>query len=176
MGAYTDSGERVLLNASENHIGEVGGKSDIFNPDALVVTAGAYHANDVIGGLLTLSNAVRVSGGTALLQSLFVLDAANQKAAMEILVFNSNPSASTFTDNAAPVIHADDRAKIIRRISVLASDYVTIGGLAIADISPGSRVVKAAGSRNLYMVITTPGTPTYVATSDLSVSVGMLED
>lgn len=153
----------------------VSGSTDILSP-SITVSTSAYSANDVVGGKITVPNAMRVSGGTGILQSLCIIDKANQKAALEILIFDSDPSSGTYTDNGAFTWNATDGAKLIRRISVAASDYATFGTAAIADISPGGKVLKATGSKNLYAVIVTTGTPTYAATTDLAVRWGILQD
>lgn len=164
----------VASNASEYHIGEVGGKTFVVAP-AITVTAGAYHAGDNIGGILTLTAAARVAAIGTTLTRLSVLDAANQKAQLELLFFSANPAASTFTDNAAPVIHANDVAKFVGRITVYASDYLVVGAKAVACIANiGLAMIPAATS--LFCVILTPGTPTYAATSDLGISMAFYQD
>jgi hypothetical protein len=161
--------------AGENHVGEVGGNSRIITP-TLAVTAAAYSANNCVGGLLTLTNAMRISSGSGLLQSVLIIDRANQKAALDILIFNASP-AGTFTDKAAfPTLSLADDLLVIRRISIGASDYVTIGGTAFATIPALSKVVQASGSANLYAAMVTTGTPTYAATTDLIVRFGFLRD
>ncbi|MBU2395757.1 MAG: hypothetical protein KKH70_20675, partial [Gammaproteobacteria bacterium] len=50
------------IAAGETHLGEVGG-SGITIQQTPTVTAGAYSANDAVGGLLTFANAGRVSAG-----------------------------------------------------------------------------------------------------------------
>lgn len=164
----------VAPNASEYHIGEVGGNTFTRAP-TITVTAGAYHANDNIGGVLTLANAARLVGiGTALTR-ISILDAANQKAQLELLFFNASPAASTFTDNAAPVIHANDVAKFVGRVTVYASDYLTVGAKAVACIANiGLAMIPDVTS--LFCVVLTPGTPTYAATSDLGISMAFYRD
>ena len=164
------------ITAGETHIGEVGGSTDQISPTVTVDTA-AYSAGDVIGGKLTLTNAMRVSGGTGLLQSLLLIDASGtQKPALEILIFNSDPTASTLTDQATISVHADDVSKVIRKIDISASDWTLIGSKYYADLSPGSRVLKASGSRNLYAAIVAVGTPTFAAATNLSIRFGILRD
>lgn len=162
------------LPAGEAHLGEVGGKTTVVAP-AITVTAGAYHANDNIGGTLTLTGAARVAGGGTTLTRLTVTDAANQKAQLELLFFSANPTASTFTNNAAPVIHANDIAKLVGRVTVYASDYATINSMGIACLANiGLAMVPTTAA--LYLAIVTPGTPTYAATSDLRMSLAFFQD
>lgn len=164
------------LGAGENHIGAVGGHTAQTEAAPVVSTTPAYSAGDCVGGLLTISNAVRVSGGTAVLQSLFLRDTSNQKAALTLLIFNANPSASTFTDNVALAIHANDIDKIIRCINIAAADYTTVDSKAFVDLSPGGRVLKAASGTSLYAALLTSGTPTYAATTALLLRLGLLQD
>jgi hypothetical protein len=170
--------EQILLAAlvagGEAHIGEVGGNTFVVAP-AITVTAGAYHANDDVGGVLTLANAARVSGKGTTLTRVSILDAANQKAQLEMLFFGATPADSTFTDNAAPVIHANDVAKFVGRVTVYASDYLVVGAKAVACIANiGLAMIPAATS--LFYVILTPGTPTYAATGDLGISLAFYRD
>jgi hypothetical protein len=163
------------LPAGENHTGAVGGHTVQIDTGIVVDTA-VYASGDVMGGKLTLTNAMRVSGGSGILQSVFVQDAANQKPAFELLIFNSDPSAGTYADNAAFTYHVNDRVKCIRRISIMAADYVTLGGVAIADLSPGGRALVASGSRHLYAICVLTSAPDFAATSDLVIRLGILQD
>lgn len=162
------------LVASEAHIGEVGGNTIVIAP-AITVTAGAYHAGDNIGGVLTLANASRATAIGTTLARVSVLDAANQKAQLEILFFSATPASSTFTNNAAPVIHASDVGKYVGRCTVYASDYLTVGAKAVACIANiGLAMIPAATS--LFYVILTPGAPTFAAVTDLAISMAFYRD
>lgn len=158
--------------------GNLGGYTATAAPTITVSTSPAYSAGDLVGGKLTLSSILRTSGGTALIQSLLLRDTSNQKAALELIIFDSDPSSTTFTDNAALSINAADVSKIIRRISIAAADYVTIGSIAVADVGPVSKVLKAATGVDLYacLMAATGSTPTYASTSALSLTVGVLQD
>lgn len=144
------------------------------------VTAGAYNATtkNSVGGKQTLPGAVPISGGVAILQSVLVLDKANQKAPLTILLFNGDPTGGTYTDNGQ-VNLSTDISKVIRKINVTAVDYETIDNsgtdYAVAEIAPISKLVKAASGTSLYAVIITTGTPTYASTSDLTVRFGFLQ-
>jgi hypothetical protein len=172
----TNGNQKVQLTAGELHIGEVGGSSAQIQPTLAVDTA-AYQAGDCVGGKLTLTNAMRVSGGTGVLQSLFLMDrSGTQKPALEILIFNADPTSSTLTDNSAVSLHADDISKVIRRLSIAATDWVLVAGNYIADLSPGGRILAASGSANLYATIVAVGAPDFVATTDLIVRFGIMRD
>jgi hypothetical protein len=172
LGAAAAAG---ALAAGENHLGSVGGNTaSLIKP--LTVSTSAYSAGNCVGGLITLTGALRTGGPlTGLLQSVFVADKSNQKAALDLLFFTSIP-AGTFTDHAAfPTLTQADALLVRRRVSIAASDYVTVGGSAFADISAIGKVISGAAT-TLYLAIATTGTPTYANAADLQVTVGILQD
>jgi hypothetical protein len=154
--------------------GNVGGFTKVIHVQPTVNTA-AYSAGNTVGGIQTLTNAVRVSGGTAVLESIHIIDRANQKAAFDILIFESNPAAATTTDHAAFVWSTDD-LKLIGHVAVSAADYVTVGGEAVAHETSLGIALQASGSANLYVVAVTSGAPDYVAATDLQFTYGLLQD
>lgn len=164
-----------ITGSSENVIGRVGtnGNVAIVSP---VVSLTAYSANDALGGKLTITNAVRVSGGTGTLLSIGILDRANQKPAGTLIIFNADPTAATITDNLAFVFSTDD-LKVIHEIPVLASDYITINNKAFANLSNLGREVKAnAATTSLFAAFVLSSTPTFVATTDVQITFGIAQD
>lgn len=155
--------------------GNVGGFTTVIKDTAVVSTSPAYTAGDAVGAKRTLANAVRVSGGTGILDSVTLLDRANQKAAMELILFDSDPASATITDNAAFVYSTDD-LKVLARITIGPSDYVTLNGKAIAQLKGLSVALKIASGTSLFAALVTTGTPTFVATTDVQLSVGILQD
>lgn len=172
----TNAGAPALA-AGEAHLGAVGGWSEIITVVPTVNTS-IYVAGNCVGGLLTLTNALRGSPNTrftGIWQSVFVVDTSNQKAALDILLFTSLP-AGTFTDHAAfPTLTRADGQLVRRRVSIAATDYVTVGGTAFAEISSIGKVVKGAAA-TLYAACNTPGTPTYANAADLQLGFGFLAD
>ncbi len=147
--------------------------SKLISPTITVDTS-AYTIGDCIGGKLTLTDAVRVSGGSGVLQTITIVDSSNIKPALEIIIFNSNPTAATLTDGSA-IAFSTDVSKVIQRIPVYASDYTTVGGVAIATITPGM-IVQAVGSANLYAALNAVAAHDFLATGDLQVKFGFLQD
>jgi hypothetical protein len=148
-------------------------QSKIVSPTITVATS-VYEADDCVGGKLTLTDAVRVSGGSGVLQNITVLDASATKPAFEILIFNADPTAATLTDQAAIAL-STDVAKVIHRIPVYTSDYTTVAGVSIADVNVG-KVVQAVGSDNLYACIAATAAHDFAATSDIKMHFGFLQD
>jgi hypothetical protein len=167
--------------SGEDHIGQTGGHTFQCKP-TITTTGTAYAAGDVVGGELVLANAMRVVGGSGVLQDVHVEDTTNQKANLTILIFNQDPGL-TYTDNAAVPTLTNDAAKIVRRVNIAASDYETIGGIAVADVAVSKTVKNAASpsSKDLWAVVaitggTTP-TPTYGANgTSLQITFGFFQD
>lgn len=156
----------IAAPSTEALIGAVVGAGAIVTPTITVSTSPAYSAGDSIGGKLTLANAVRISGGISLLQSIMIADRANQKAIGTIFIYNADPAAATLTDNAAMVNSTDD-FKIVAQIPVITSDYVSVNSKAYANLRNIGALVKAASGTTLYASFCVTNTPTFVATSDL---------
>ena len=183
-GGWARKYESILgnLSAGEAHIGEVGGNTVLVSITP-VVTAGAYHANDIVGGtgagaglgINTLANAVRLTGGSGIIQSLVISDLAAQNAVFEIYLFSANPAAGTYTDNGALTIHDTDALLCIGRIDVAAGDYKSLANNSIACVRSIGLPIKVSAT-SLFVIIRTTGTPTYASTSDLKLTFGILRD
>jgi hypothetical protein len=160
---------------SQPVINEVGDRLDVTTSEDCLnlsvtptITAGAYHANDVIGGKQTLTSVMRANGGYADLDCLTVIDKSGQAKRLQIVFFDSDPTVGTYTDNGAPTF-STDLAKIVGTLLFRDVEYVmTVNGMAMGTISEvGLQLKSAAATRNLYFIVTTPDTPTYGSTSDL---------
>lgn len=159
------------LNATV--VGNIGGFTTVIK-DATAVTAAAYSAGNAVGGKRTLTNAVRTPG-TGILQSVTILDRANQKAAMTVFIFDQNPAAATITDRAAFVFSTDD-LNVIAQVNFSAGDYTTTNSKAVACISGLNIPLKAASGTTLYAAVVTSGTPTFANTTDVQVEFGIFQD
>ena len=137
---------------------------------APTVTAGAYSAADVVGGLLTFS--VNSPSGCGSINKLVITDDANQKAAGSLFLFNAAPTS--IANNAAGNLAIADLKKIVSVIAVVADDYKTVNGNAYAVIDDINDVYKADGKGNLYGYFICSGTPTYTAATDLTLTLSVL--
>ncbi len=127
------------------------------------VTAGAYSTNDVVGGLLTFSG---LRNGT--LQAITICDNATQAVNYLLVLFESAPT--TIADNATFDIADADLDKIIYQDSLTSASerqaftdnsYHYLYGLSVPLWSAGGTV---------YGFLITTSTPTYAATSDITVT------
>ena len=136
-----------------------------------VITAGAYSANDVVGGLLTFQLAPEAPAGVNPASGFVVVvtisDDDNEKAALELHLFREAPTA--IADNAAFAPTFADLKKRIGSVAIAAGDYVTINSNAQA-VKSGIEMEFYAPNGVLYGYLVATGTPTYSATSDLAIA------
>lgn len=138
------------------------------------ITAGAYAANDAVGGELTFTDALRESGGSGVILDVVITDKAKQNAALKLVLFSQ-----TFTetaDNAAMTVTDADLVSCLGVIDIAAGDYDDFADNSVATVTGVNLGVVASGSANLFGQLYTTGTPTYVSTSDLQVRLVVLQD
>jgi hypothetical protein len=155
-------------------LGNVGGMTGVVKIVPTVTASAAYAAGNAVGGKQTL--AVLSPNSTGILESLIILDKSNQKAALDIFIFDADPTAATITDKTGFVFSTDD-VKVIARVSVASGDYATVNSKAVAVKSGLGIALKAAsGGTSLYAAVVTSGTPTFASASDLQFVWGVLQD
>lgn len=137
-------------------------------PD-LASFATPYSSGDVLGAVNTIAGAVNDSKGVAKLDTIIVLDKANQKSDIDLVFFDSAPDNSIGADNAAYALNDADLSKVVGRVSVAAANYVssstTNAEATIKDVELSMQSI--AGSEALYVAVISRGTPTYGSASDL---------
>lgn len=153
----------------------VGGISTSIKDTTAVSASPDYSIGDAVGGKRTMSNAYRVSGGTAVLEDIVLLDRANQGPGLTIYLFDSDPSAATITDNSAFVFSTDD-LKVIAQISVSPSDWITTNSKKIAHLRGLGALLKGSGTTSLYAAIVATTAYNAAATDDLQVIYKLLQD
>lgn len=148
------------------------------------VSAGAaYASGDAVGGLMSFTGAAKPEIGTAMVGSVILQDLNKQDAELDLILFDSNPSATTFTDNAVLDIADADLARIIGVVTVAATDYADFNDSAVGFVSCSVPFrTTATGSaldlttQTLYGALVTRGAPTYNATTDVTVKLGVMLD
>lgn len=141
-----------------------------------VIVPAAYATGDVIGGLITLPSFFIENRGQSLIKSLFVTDAANQKASIDLYLFNAIPVTSIGADNAAFALANADLPKLVGRLSILTADYVTAKAATNAEACYKNLdllVEGAQGSQTIYIAAISRGTPTYAGAADLTFKLGI---
>lgn len=161
----------VILGASESHVGNVGGEGVNVSVSP-TVTAGAYSAGDVVGGLLTFANASRNAGEGGVVKNIMVIDDAGQDAELELWLFKD--TISGIADNEAFAPPESDLRNLVVIASTEDGDWFECGTPSVARVEVSQRYETVDTS--LYGYLITRGTPTFVATDDVTVIVSILQD
>ena len=131
----------------------------VFTLDTLI-----YAAGDLLADTQVITGAVPIAGGSTVLQSLVLNDKDDQAAAaMTVVLLDSNVSLGT--ENSAPSITDANADNIVGVVSLVAGDWVDLGGCKVATKTNIGLMCRAAsGTTNLYVALITAGTPTQTAT------------
>lgn len=134
------------------------------------IDTAAYGSGDVLFAATEISNATLNTKGLARLSTLLILDAANQKSALDLIIFDRDPG-SLGALNAALDISTAQLAFVVAYIPVAAADYVTLKAAAnaVAIIKPQLVLPAKQGSKSFWIAGISRGTPDYVAATDLRV-------
>lgn len=170
LGANND----VTLNAGQNSIGNVGGKTVAVTVTPPVTATNAYGVNYVVGGLLTFSNAF-TTAGSGIIQTVTVTIAKVETVAFTLYLFNANPSNTTWTDAAVAAINAADVAKV--RPPIVLTNASQLGTHTVS-YAAGIGEAMNVGSTTLYGVLIVSGALTnqFGSTSGVTVTVTILQD
>lgn len=148
----------------------IGGTPFMVPGSPTVSSSPAYTSGDCMGGLITLAAVARISGGGGLLSTIYLNCKSLQTLAIDAIFFNANPSASTFTDNAAVAIAAADFDKIVAVAHI--TDWTALGTPSFAQATV-NKVFKLASGTTAYLALVARGAITLASTSDLTaVAVG----
>ncbi len=160
--------------------GQVGGFSTQLDVTPVISTS-AYTSGDQIGGIQTLavlSQASKVldapcqkKNATSFLSSLVVIDAAGQNSPMTAYFFNALPTVVSVDNGVLNISAAELQAKCIGFAEVQGTDWKFVGSVGVATLNMSKSGVALQSNTEdgpLYVIVQADGTPTYVATSDLT--------
>lgn len=150
------------------------------------VDTNAYQSGDVIGGVMTFTNALRsyTRAGKVVAATLFDKTASSGLAACNLWLFNDNPSASTTTDQSAFNLADADITKLAGVVA-FTSDHVFDGGTGNQVLYQAGLYVPLTGQAptntntsdtSIYGVLVSGGTPTFGAATDLIVRLTIEQD
>lgn len=141
---------------------------------APTTSATAYTANDNIGGIITLTNLLRTSGGTGILDSVSIWLLNNAAPNLYIDFWNAAPSG-TYTNDAAQVI-AGDQLKWLGMIEISETDWKQTGVVSRVTANPPKFGIKGNASADIYMTIQDKTGVTLGSTAGLFGTVTLLQD
>lgn len=123
------------------------------------VDTSAYTAGDVLFDTTAIATAVRVSGGSAVLRSLTLIDKDDNTAAQIDLVFLS-ANVSLGTVNAAPSITDANATKILAIVPVPSANFIDVTGSKVATVAGLDVRLTPDTGTTIYVAAIARGTPT----------------
>ena len=143
---------------------------------SVAVNTTAYADGDLVGGKITLTDIIPQRRG-GILQSIELHDLDSQAAALILIIWDKNPSGTTFTNNGALDIADADLPNVIGLVWIGASDYEALADNSVACVKNiGIPLKSADDSGDLYAALLSDGaTPTYSA-NGLSLTLNLLVD
>jgi len=112
------------LPAGENHIGEVGTNHAVKTVTLSLDDATSYASGDVLAATQEITDAFRVSGGTAVLKSVALLDKDDTTGSLDLVFLGSNVAIGT--ENSAVGITDANAEEVLTVVSVVAADYIDL--------------------------------------------------
>lgn len=138
------------------------------------VTAAAYTAGMVAGGKLSLAGAVRSAGGSGMIQSAGVSKKTALTAPYDLYFFHTDPTNSSFTDNAALALNVADLPFLIGVAHC--TDLVDHGTPRTLQALNLALPFRLASGTTLFAVAVARGGETLASSSALVIHVTIVQD
>jgi hypothetical protein len=165
----------AALPTGTNLIGSVAPPGTVHLTAAPAVTAGAYTTGMVVGGLITLAGAARVNNGSGTIQNLLITLKTALTAQFDVLIFDTQPTNSTFTDNSALAVNVADLPFLCGVAHC--NDLTSLGTpQALQMANNGLPFKLSAASTSLYAVIVIRGAETLASTSAIGLIAVIYQD
>lgn len=137
------------------------------------VTASAYSTGQVMGGILTFLNILRMPGGSGMVFAALMTTKTAFAGPADLLLFSKLPTG-TYTDQAALNLSAADAANLL---GILHLSDLTAGGATVAALIQGSLTQQpipvynneVVPTQNLYGVLVVRAAVTPTATTDMNI-------
>ena len=187
--AITGSGSvKITLNASSaplvpgctvgldptvtNAVQVVGRTSGV--PITPAVTAAAYTAGQVLGGVMRFPNVFGSANGGVLQAIRAVFAGSVQTGGIDLYLFNAAPSG-TYTDHASPIWNAADAAKLLDKIS-LTSAASGLGTMTIYNADGVGASIRGASTDLWVVAVATGGLTALASTTDFTLALTTIQD
>lgn len=135
-----------------------------------------YSSDDVVGGLHSIVDACRNGTQTGTLLFFSMSLKADITPAFRVLLFKSNPSSTTFTENSALSLNAADYDKVLAFFDISSADDADLGTPHIMTKNNLNIPFHLTSGTTLYAVLLARATLNLGSTSDITMNFGILQD
>jgi len=137
------------------------------------ISTSAYAAKDAVGGLLTFSNAARASGGSVLIAAVQVVDRDQERANLELALFDRSITAPT--DNAVFDPTDTELTYCVGVLPLYGGDYYDFNDNSLLHYN-NVGIPAVLNGTDLFGVLIARGANTYGTTGDLTVTLTIQQD
>lgn len=135
-----------------------------------------YASGDLVGGKLTFAGAAKEGVGSGTIHTVVISDLDKESANVDLVIFNSDPTGTTFTNNAAFDIADADLPKVACVISITTHATFNDNGVSYANGTNCVFEIADAATPTLYGALVVRATPTYTTAADITVRLSILQD
>ncbi len=128
----------------------------------------AYASGDLIGTKMTFGAGIE-GFNQPFISAVGMSDLDKQNAAMTLILFDNDPSGTTFTDNAVLDIADADLPKVVGIFPIAAANYAGFNDSSYFFSGTAGKVPLVMRGSTLYGCLLSGGTPTYTSTSAITV-------
>lgn len=142
----------------------------------LSLDTGAYADGDVLADTQEVADALRLEGGSGVIQSVTILDRDDNGTAIDIVFLSKDVSLGT--ENGAISISDADAINILGIVQVFAGDYVDLANSQFVTKTNLSIVAKNSeglSTKSIYVGVISRATSTYTA-AGITLRIGILRD
>jgi hypothetical protein len=137
-----------------------------------ITASSAYSTGQCLGALMSFTSASRASGGSLMLMAVNLVDADKQDAAIDLVLFNSAPTATTDKTTFNP-----SKADLQKCVGVVNLGYYSpFSANAVAAANNIGLEILLSGTSTLTGQLVLRATPTYTTTSSIVVALTILQD
>jgi hypothetical protein len=134
------------------------------------VDTAAFATGDIIGTKMAFNVMPFKDRGGCILDQVMIADLAKQALAIDLVLFGTDPAATTFTENAAGDVDDADLSKVIGVVSLTTHVALNDNGLTYArGIGLPIRIAPDHNGM-IYGVLVARGSLDYVAATDVTVT------
>jgi hypothetical protein len=136
-----------------------------------------YASGDRMGSVEKLAEAVRFSSGGGKIVSIAIVDVLKAKPVFDLLIFSASPTVASADNAALDITDAEMVAKFQGFVSIASGDWSDLSGSSVVSLKNlNLRVQAGAGSKDLYALCFSKGTPTFSAATALTIKVNIEQD
>lgn len=137
------------------------------------ISTSIYASGDQVGGAISFSNAAASRVFTGVISSVTIIDQDKEGADFDVVFFDTSFTSSG--DNNAFNPSDANNLNVICVVNLTTDASFSTNGISYAT-NVNCPFDLGEGNTTLYAALVVRGTPTYTATSDLTLRVGILQD